>query len=590
MGWDAWLTLGVVAVSFLLLAYRGAAPDVILLGALTVLLVCGVLTPQQALAGLANEGMVTVGVLYVVVSGLRETGSIAWIAQHLLGRPKSLPQAQLKVMTPVAALSAFLNNTPVVAIFIPAIRDWARRNRLSVSRLMIPLSYAAIAGGTCTLIGTSTNLVINGLLIEQTDLPGLGMFELSWIGLPLVAAVLLFVIATSRWLLHERIPVIDQFADVREYTVEMEVEANSPLSGRSIEDAGLRQLPGLYLVEIERNGQPITAVSPHERLQDNDRLVFAGIVDSVLDLQKIRGLKPATNQVFKLESPDEERTLVEAVLSDSSPLIGKSVRDGRFRTRYDAAIIAVARNGRKIREKIGDIVLHPGDTLLLVCHPRFVEQQRNSRDFFLVSRLDDSRPLRHERATIAVAILIAMVLSVVLGWLSILEAALLAAGGMLLGRCTNASIARAAVDWQVLIVIAASFGIGSALQTTGAAAAIADGLISLANGIPWLALALVFIATALFSALATNNAAAVLMFPIALLTAQNLGADLLPFAITIMIAASASFATPIGYQTNLMVFGPGGYRFSDYLRIGIPLTILVGLITTILVPLIWPFQ
>ncbi len=589
MAWDAWFTLAVVLLSFGLLAYKGHAPDVILLGALTALLVSGVLTPHQALAGLANEGMVTVGVLYVVVSGLRETGGIAWIAQHLLGRPKSLPQAQLKVMAPVATLSAFLNNTPVVAIFIPAIRDWAKRNRLSVSKLMIPLSYAAIAGGTCTLIGTSTNLVVNGLLIEETGLPSLSMFELSWIGVPLVILVILFVTLTSKWLLTERVPVIGQFADVREYTVEMLVEANSPLVGKSIEDAGLRQLPGLYLVEIERNGQPITAVSPHERLQDNDRLVFAGIVDSVIDLQKIRGLKPATNQVFKLDSPDEERTLVEAVLSDSSPLVGKSVREGQFRTRYNAAIIAVARNGKKIREKIGDIVLHPGDTLLLVSHPRFVDQQRNSRDFFLVSRLDDSRPPRHERASIAVAILCFMVISVVFGWLSILKAALLAAGLMIIARCTTASIARNAVDWQVLMVIAASFGIGTALQTTGAAAAVADTLVSLANGVPWLALALIFIATALFSALATNNAAAVLMFPIALLTARHLEVSILPFAITIMIAASASFATPIGYQTNLMVFGAGGYRFSDYLRIGIPLTVLVGLLTTVLVPLVWPF-
>jgi len=589
MGWDAWFTLAVIAFSFGLLSYRSNAADAILLGALTVLLISGILTPQQALAGLANDGVVTVGVLYVVVSGLRETGGIAWMAQHLLGRPKTLPRAQLKVMVPVATLSAFLNNTPVVAIFIPAIRDWAKRNQLSVSRLMIPLSYAAIAGGTCTLIGTSTNLVINGLLIEQTGLPSLGMFELSWIGLPLVILVILFVILTSKWLLVERIPAIGQFADVREYTVEMVVEKNSPLAGMSIEDAGLRHLPGLYLVEIERNGRALTAVSPHERLRSHDRLVFAGIVDSVLDLQKIRGLQPATNQVFKLNSPDEERCLVEAVLSDSSPLIGKTVREGRFRTRYNAAIIAVARNGKKIREKIGDIVLHPGDTLLLVSHPRFVEQQRNSRDFFLVSRLDDSRPPRHERASIAAAILVFMVSSVVFGWLTILKAALLASGMMIITRCTTVSIARSAVDWQVLIVIAASFGIGAALQNTGAAAGVADTLISFANGVPWLALALVFVATALFSALATNNAAAVLMFPIALLTAQNLEVSILPFAITIMIAASASFATPIGYQTNLMVLGAGGYRFSDYMRIGIPLTILAGLLTVILVPLVWPF-
>ncbi len=369
----------------------------------------------------------------------------------------------------------------------------------------------------------------------------------------------------------------------------MVVEPHSPLIGMTIEDAGLRQLPGLFLMEIEREGQIIAAVSPVQRLRENDRLVFVGIVESVVDLQKIRGLKPATDQVFKLNLPRRERRLIEAVVSNTCPLVGKQVRAGRFRTNYNAVIIALARNGERINKKIGDIVLRAGDTLLLETRPSFVEQQRNSRDFYLVSRIDDSRPLRHERALIAATITIAMVLLVATGLLSMLKAALLAAGLMIITRCTSAGIARRAVDWQVLVVIAASFGVGIALQASGAANAVAEFIIALAGGKPWLSLALVFVATALFTGLATNNAAAVIMFPIVVATANSMSVSVLPFAVTVMIAASASFATPIGYQTNLMVYGVGGYRFMDFVRIGIPLTALTGLVTIFLVPLIWEF-
>jgi len=589
MGWEAWFVVVVVVTCFGVLTTNRVAPDIVMVGGLTLLLVTGILTPQEALSGLANEGMVTVGVLYVVVTGMRETGGIEWIVQSVLGRPRSLAGAQLRLMTPVAGLSAFLNNTPVVAMFIPAVQDWARRHRLSVSKLMIPLSYASIAGGLCTLIGTSTNLVVNGLVRSETSIAGFAMFDIAWVGIPVVLVVLGYVTLFSGWLLPERRPVLSQLADPREYTIEMLVEPGSPLVGQSIEGAGLRRLPGAYLVEIDREGQIMPAVQPQERLRGHDRLVFAGIVEAILDLQRIKGLKPATDQVFKLDSRRDDRVLTEAVVSDSCPLVGKTIREGRFRTIYNAAVIAVARNGEQLKKKIGDIVLRPGDTLLLVSHPSFVAQQRNSRDFFLVSRLDDSGPPRHERATLAAAIMVLMVVVVTLGLLSMLQAAMLAAGLMLMTRCTTGSIARGAVDWQVLVVIAASFGIGTALAKTGAAVAIAGGLIAMAGGAAFSALSLVYLATALFSAFATNNAAAVLMFPIALATADSLGASLLPFAITIMVAASASLATPIGYQTNLMVYGAGGYHFSDYVRTGLPLTILIGVVTVVITPLVWPF-
>ena len=402
MAWEAWFVLLVVSICFGLLASNRFSPDLILMGGVTLFLVSGIISPSQALAGLANEGMVTVAVLYIVVTGIRETGGINWIVQSVLGVPKSLANAQLKVMVPVAALSAFLNNTPVVAVFIPAIEDWAKRNQLSVSKLMLPMSYAAIAGGTCTLIGTSTNLVINGMVTTETTLPQFGIFDLAWVGVPVTLVVFLYVLITQSWLLPERRPAISKFSDVREYTTEMLVEPGSPLVGNSIEQAGLRQLPGLYLIEIERNGKILSAVSPNEILQGNDHLIFVGIVDSVIDLQRIAGLKPATNQVFKLDSHIDERCLTEAVISNTSPLVGKTVREGRFRSIYNAAIIAVSRNGEKIRQKIGNIELRAGDTLLMVSNPAFVEQQHNSRDFYLVSGLPEVQPIRHKRRATSV--------------------------------------------------------------------------------------------------------------------------------------------------------------------------------------------
>ncbi|MGB5519525.1 MAG: SLC13 family permease [Gammaproteobacteria bacterium] len=589
MDWEGWFSIGVTTLCFSALALTRYSPDIIMVGGLTLLLLAGVLSPEEALAGLANEGMVTVGVLYVVVSGLRETGGIGWIVHSVLGSPKSLQHAQIRLMTPVAVMSAFLNNTPVVAMFIPAVSEWAKRNRLSVSKLMIPLSYASIAGGTCTLIGTSTNLIVNGLLIKETDSDGLALLELSWVGLPILLVLFVYIYFTSKWLLPDRMPAISRYDDAREYTVEMLVEDGSVLHGKTIEQAGLRQLPGLFLIEIDRNGQIMPAVSSYEVLQDGDRLVFAGVVESVVDLQKINGLKPASNQIYKLGSSRQDRVLIEAVVSDSCPVSGKSVREGCFRNVYNAVIIAVARNGMRIDEKIGDIVLRPGDTLLLEAHHSFADQQHNSRDFFLVSAIDDTSPPQHQKAMLAMVILGLLVVSVTAGWLSMLEASLFTAGLMILTRCTSGRVARRSVDWQILIVIAASFGIGTALHTTGAAEHIAISLIDFAGGNPATSLALMFAVTALLSAIATNNAAAVIMFPIALTTANSLDVSILPFVITLMIAASTSFATPIGYQTNLMVFGVGGYYFSDYLKLGVPLTLLVGITTILVVPMVWQF-
>ena len=444
------------------------------MGGLTLLLVAGVLTPTEALAGFSNQGMITVAALYVVVVGLRETGGIAWLAQRLLGRPRSVVGAQLRVMLPVTVMSAFINNTPVVAMLIPAVGDLAKRHGFAPSKLMIPLSYAAIFGGTTTLVGTSTNLVVNGLVKEQLGLPSLRMFDLSLVGLPVALVGLMFVVLLGRWLLPDRQPNRSLFENPREYTVEMLVPGGSPLVGKTVEAAGLRHLPELYLVEIDRSGLVVPAVSPRETLLAGDRLVFAGVIESVLELQKLRGLQVATEQVFKLDAPRSERVLTEAVVSDHCPLVGKTIRDGRFRTVYNAVVIAVARGGERVNKKIGDIVLSPGDTLLLETLPNFALQQRNSRDFFLVSSVADSTPLKHERAFVALGLLLALVIAVTAGF-DILYAALLAAALMVATGCCSALEARRGIDWSVLIVIAASFGLGRALEVTGAAHVVATG-------------------------------------------------------------------------------------------------------------------
>lgn len=586
---EAWLAVGVVALIACLLIFTRIAADLVLVAGLTGLMVLGVLTPAEALYGLANPGLATVGVLYVVVAGLKDTGAIHGFGLRLLGHPRSVAVAQLRLMLPVTGISAFLNNTPLVAMLVPVVEEWCRRHRLSASKLMIPLSYAAILGGTCSLIGTSTNLVVYGLVVKDSDLGNMGLFDIAWVGLPTAIAGVLFVVATSRWLLPARRAPFRELQDPREYTIEMLVEPSSPLVGQTIEGAGLRHLPGAYLAEVERGGSVIPAVAPTERLQGGDRLMFVGIVESVVDLVKIRGLIPAPDQLFKLNAPRAERRLIEAVVSDACPVVGQTIRDGRFRSRYEAVIIAVARNGERVKGKIGDIVLRTGDTILLEARPSFVEQQRNARDFLLVSSIEGSTPPRHERASVALTILGAMVAVVTFGLVPMLEAAMVAAGLMLATRCTNGPSARASIDWSVLTVIGAAIGVGHALETTGAAQAIATLGIDLAARDPWLTLVAIYALTAIFTALITNNAAAVLVFPIAKAAAVGLGISFWPFVVGIMMAASASFATPIGYQTNLMVYGPGGYRFADYLRIGLPLNLVLAITALVIVPVIWPF-
>lgn len=581
-------TLSLVLGILLLLTFTNLAPDVVLIIGVCILVLTGILTPGEALSGMSNEGMITVAILFVVGAGVQQTGGVDWIAKRLFGRPKSALSAITRLVFPTMFFSAFMNNTPLVAMLIPPVSDLARRERIPASKLMIPLSYAAILGGTCTLIGTSTNLVVQGLWIKDGHTP-LGMFDITWVGLPAAIIGAMYVIFAAYFLLPDRSPAVSTQDDPREYTVEMLVEPGSPVVGKSIEAAGLRHLHGLFVAEIEREGVVIPAVAPEEILHGGDRLLLVGNVETVVELQKIRGLTPAPDEVFKLSAPRPQRCLIEAVVSNTCPFVGQTIREARFRKHYNAVVVAVARNGKRLEQKIGDIELNVGDVLLVEAHPSFAEQQRGSRDFFLVSAVENSTPPQHEKALLATGLLGCMVVCAAFEIVPVIVAAFIVAGLMVLTKCVSVEQARKSINWEVLLAIAAAFALGKALEASGSAKQVADGLLSWAGSNPYLALAIIYFTTVLVTELITNNAAAALMFPFAMATATNLDVSPIPFVIAIMMAASAGFATPIGYQTNLMVYGPGGYRFGDYVKVGLPLDILIGVVTVAITPLVFRF-
>ncbi len=587
---DLVFTVAVLLMVLAALASNRVPADVTMMAALTLLLLFGVISPSEALEGFANPGLMTIGALYVVAAALRDTGAIYWVAHRLLGSPKTLLASQLRMLAPTSLLSAFLNNTTVVAMMIPAVQDWAQRLRLSPSKFLLPLSYAAILGGTCTLIGTSTNLVVDGL-VQSHGMEGFGIFDLAWVGVPLLLVGSLYLIFLGRHLLPDREGLVEQLENAREYHVEMIVPENSPLAGKTIREAGLRNLTYGYLTEIQRGDRLLTAVGADTELADNDILGFIGAPECARELQRINGLMPAHGAAHKLALNNHQRCLVEVVLGPDFPALGKTVRESAFRTRYQAAILSISRNGKRLSGKVGDILLKTGDTLLLETGKSFVSQYQYRRDFMLVSPLQDSSPPDFRKAPLAILALVGMLLTNAFGLLSTLEAAMVAAGFLLGTRCVTANRARmtVSVNMSVLIVIGASFAVGVAVEQSGTAAWIVDSVFLSGNLSPWTALILVYFITALFTELITNNAAAVLIFPVALEVAEKFGVSPLPFIVAVMFAASASFMTPLGYQTNLMVMGPGGYKYVDYLKVGLPMSLIVGAVSLLLIPLFWPF-
>lgn len=585
MGWVSLLTTAGVLIT---LMTTRLATDMVMLAALVFLSVSGILTAQEALSGFSNNGLVTVAFMYVIAAGINNTGGLDWVIKHLLGRPRKTRAAQSRIVGPVALLSGFLNNTPVVATFIPAIARWAKQLGLPMPVLLMTLSYAAILGGTLTLIGTSTNLIVNGLYVEMTGNPSFKLFDITRISLPVAIVGLLFLVF---WL-----PIALRrhkgngkkvFGDFREYTVEMAVANDGPLVGKSVQEAGLRHLRGLYLVEIERDSGLVTAVPSEERLRSGDRLVFAGDVEAIIELRQIHGLVPSTDEQPLLAKAAPERRIVEAVVSPECLSVGSTIRESRFREKYGAVVLAIARNGRRIQGNLGNIRLEPADTLLLEARPAFVTRQKYSRDFLLINDTEEERP-DHSKSWRAWVILLGVIALAATETTSMLNAAMVGAIAMLISGCLTLNLARRSLDGHVLLTIACSFALGNALGSTGAAAWLATGILSLTQGDYLLMLIGTYVLVSLMTEMITNNAAALLTLPVVLAITHAAGMPPEPFVLTLMMAASASFSTPLGYQTNLMIYGPGGFHFTDFIKAGVPLNIICGITTVTMAMLLFP--
>lgn len=583
-----WLTGLTLLVAFGLMARTKLPPYLIMLGGVTLLLVSGVLSTEKALAGFSNSGMITVAILFIVAAGMRQTGTLAYLLRRTLGRPQTATSAQVRLATPVVVASAFMNNTPLVSMLLPVVQDWCRAARVPPTKVLLPLSFFAILGGLITLIGTSTNLVVDGMLIER-GLPSTGMFGITPVGLPCAVIGSVVLMALAQKLLPDVPPKPESKEAPREYTIEVRIQDKGPLVGKPLSASGLLHLPGVTLTQRRRNGSWNEDLEAHEPLAAGDGLVFVGVLDSVLDLLRTPGVLSMTDQHERLSVHPADRCYVETVVSRTSPLLARSVREIRFREVYGAVVLAVSRNGQRLLAPISEVDFRPGDALFLDAPVSFVEQRKNSGDFALVGRVSGEGPATSAQAPVAALIVLSMIALAGTGVLSMLEASALAAAAMLLTRCCSQQTALQSIDWPLLLTIGAAFGLGSALEGTGLAEAIAHQLLGLAGTNSWVSLCIVCATTMLVTEFVTNNAAAALVLPIALATADKLGVNYLPFAIAVMTGASSSFLTPIGYQTNLMVYVAGGYRFTDFFRVGIPLSLVVIALTTVLAPLAYGF-
>ncbi|MEQ1855682.1 MAG: SLC13 family permease [Longimicrobiales bacterium] len=586
MSFDAWLTLAVVTAVLALLVTERVAPALAVLGGNIALLVLGVLTPEQSLAGFANPAPFAVAALYVVARAVDKTGAIQPLLASTLGGMRSTRHALARLLLPVAGTSAFLNNTPIVATVAPQVAAWAQRTRQSPSLYLMPLSFATILGGVVTAIGTSTNLVGSGLMEAQGMAP-MGMFEISLLGGGVALVGILYLVLASPNLLPPRVAPRDTLeSSAREFVVEMEVIPGGALDGAEVETGGLRSLEGVFLAEVRRGDEVIAPARPDTVLRGRDVLVFFGRADLALDLTNKPGLRSAEHKHAEAFHAGGH-TYFDVVIGPSSPLVGSTLRDAEFRSRYQAAVLGIHRSGAPIKAKLGAVPLHVGDMLLVLADEGFHERWRDRPDFLLIAHRGGMAPTSTMQAWIVAVVLGIVVVGNAVGLFPILQATLVGAIVLVATGVLTAGEARRSVDLDVIILIAASFGLGTALETTGLAASASAAIAAPFESMgPTGALLGVVLAAVILTELITNNAALVLVFPIAMATAATHDLDPRTVALMVTIAASASFLTPIGYQTNTMVYGPGGYRFGDYIRLGLPLTVLVIVVLMLGYPLL----
>ena len=599
MSADQYITIAILALTFVLLIKSNIPPVAVFVGSLTLTITFRLAPLDQSLKGFSNSGMLTVGALLMVAAGMYRTGAITLITEKLIGRPKSLLSAQAKILPPVAVGSAFLNNTPLVAMFIPVIRDLAKTSGLPAQRLYIPLSFASILGGTCTLIGTSTNLVVAGMVIDYLakgypnapPLRQIAMFDLSWIGLPATLAGIVFMMLTSRLLLPGTKESESAAEITRIFGTEFKVAVDAPIIGSSLEDMGYIDSFGFELLALKRNGVDGVEITPQTKLQGGDVLVFSAMLEAIPDFWETKGLKPVYGtRVSEMVTARYSHRLIEVVVSRRAMALGRKIKELPVpEANLKVSIIAISRGGKPIDGPMSQVRVKAGDVAVLEVEEPFFQENQRSIAFSMVRRLTGAQIKRYDHAVYASLITIGMVVVAAFGWMTMLNSALLASGAMILSGCLTFQQAGRSLEFKTLIIIASAIGLEAAVTGSGLSASTADLLRIIGGDNPYIALTVIFMGCIIMDTLITNVASAVFMFPIAMAIAGNLGVNGMPFAITVMVGASCSFISPMGYQTNLMVYGPGGYKFTDFVKIGIPMTVVVGIITIILTPLVWPF-
>ncbi len=598
---EGYIVLAIVLVTIIALAKEVMRPGLIFFSAATLLMATGIITDKEMLAGFSNKGMITIGILFLVSEGVRQSGILNRVAQTYLPRKRRkmislIPQ----IMLPVSVLSAFLNNTPVVIIFAPIIKKWSENLNLSSKKFLIPLSYATIFGGMCTLIGTSTNLVVHGLIIEN-GYEGFSMFELGKVGgVIAVLGTIYMMVFGNRFLPGDKIFFnAKSSTEYKDYHYDIIITKTSNLVGLEIKNGRSKELKGLIIRCINREGNVIETQKGTFKLMPHDKLLVAGKSDRLNYILANSNLKLSGINLVK-SVPKDKLKQYEAVLAPRFPAIGKTIHEFNFYDHYQAVVLAIHRNGERITSNMDKLKLKAGDNLVLLTTEKFIENWGDSKIFYLTSYIRDYRTTgTFWKKWLAFIILLTMIVGSTFGKF------LTSPDGINFDMFYFASIAAIllvwmkimphqkytkAISWDVLITIACAFAISKAMQSSGAAEAIARTTINFSKAFgPLGVLAALFLITTIFTEIITNNAAAALVFPIALAASNQLGVDPKPFFVTIAIAASASFSTPVGYQTNLIVQAIGNYKFSDYVKIGLPLNILAFIISMLLIPYFWSF-
>ena len=582
---DACITIATVLVMFGVLLFTKLRSDLVFLCAIAVLFVSGVLDAKEAFSGFSNTSVVVIGVLFVVVAGLTHTGVLQWIVKHMLGRPKSYSGAVTRLMLPVAALSSFLSNTTVVALFVNIVKMWSKKLGISPSKLLIPLSYASGMGGVCTLIGTPPNLIISGLYADQTG-TSMNVLATALPGLFCLFVGVLSIIALRRLLPDRKAPE-SAFEDTSDYTIELLVPSDNPNIGKTIAQAGLNKVHGGRLIEIIHFDEIISPVPENEPIRGGDRLVFAGQIDEILDLKKSHGFVNADHHVFTMSEVDQHRQLRTAYIPYNSSLIHKVLGQTTFEKDNNMVLVAVARHGKRLEQSPHEVKLHAGDTLLFECPPHLncnTERLRSQLQFFDSEQV----PNIGSKTLISSAIMLAMVVLSTLKVLPLLQCAFIAAAAMLLLRCCTPNQAMKSINWDILMVFAGSVVLGVAIQKTGIAENLAYGILDVCGTNPIVIMAAICFVATFITEFISNTAAGAMFFPITYEAAIQLGYEPYTFLIALMISVSSSFATPIGSPTHMLVYAPGGYRFSDFMRIGLLMNLIILAANIFIVNIVYP--